>query len=88
MCAESRCTLFLIAVIPLHGLFKQEASVLHNARQQRRHWYIDPNAQYLIFTMPSGAIPAVPASIAAVTIAAASARAGRAGEGGRRLNVC
>ena len=27
-------------------LFKQEASVLRNARRPRRHWYIDPNVQY------------------------------------------
>ncbi|MBN9008281.1 MAG: hypothetical protein J0H40_23090 [Rhizobiales bacterium] len=30
-------------------LFKQEASVLRNARRQRRHWYIDPNVQYFNF---------------------------------------
>ncbi len=30
-------------------LFKQEASVLRNARRPRRHWYIDPNVQYFNF---------------------------------------
>ena len=30
-------------------LFKQEASVLRNARRERRHWYIDPNVQYFNF---------------------------------------
>jgi hypothetical protein len=27
-------------------LFKQEASVLRNARREKRHWYIDPTPQY------------------------------------------
>jgi hypothetical protein len=27
-------------------LFKQEASVLRNARRDKRHWYIDPTPRY------------------------------------------